>query len=244
MEHITQLIQHYGVPVVFLTVLLSRAGVPFPAWPILLVAGALTAANAALLPILIGTAMAGDMIADVCWYAAGARWGRRVLGLLCKFTLNHGLRCGCSIVFVGQMSLDVLTLVGNCSFHMRYLFLEFPKFGIPVAKFCIQLSILGSEIRLLCPKYLQGRAWGQRTNELGVTRARQPEPPLLHNSVRFGLRELFIELLQAVGHNVVALVCAQQIVLFLLLLGEIGLGLAEPGQQRRALRLGHVQLLR
>jgi membrane protein DedA with SNARE-associated domain/rhodanese-related sulfurtransferase len=87
-EHIAQLIQHYGVPVVFLTVLLSRAGLPYPAWPVLLVAGALTAAHGALLPLLIGAAVAGDVTADICWYGAGVRWGRRVLSLLCKFTLS------------------------------------------------------------------------------------------------------------------------------------------------------------
>ncbi len=88
MEQIAQMIQHYGMPVVFLTVLLSRAGLPFPAWPVLLVAGALTAANGASLPLLIGVAVAGDMIADLFWYGAGVRWGRRVLGMLCKFTLS------------------------------------------------------------------------------------------------------------------------------------------------------------
>ena len=88
MEQIAQLIQHYGVAVVFLTVLISRAGVPYPVWPILLVAGALTAAHSAFLPALIGAAVAGDVTADICWYGAGARWGRRVLGLLCKFTLS------------------------------------------------------------------------------------------------------------------------------------------------------------
>ena len=88
MENIAQMIQHYGVAVVFLTVLLSRAGLPYPAWPVLLVAGALTAANAASLPLLIAAAVAGDVIADLFWYAAGARWGRGVLGLLCRFTLS------------------------------------------------------------------------------------------------------------------------------------------------------------
>jgi membrane protein DedA with SNARE-associated domain/rhodanese-related sulfurtransferase len=88
MEHIAQLIQHFGVAVVFLAVLLSRAGLPYPAWPVLLVAGALTAAHGALLPLLIAAAVAGDVIADLFWYGAGARWGRRVLGFLCKFTLS------------------------------------------------------------------------------------------------------------------------------------------------------------
>jgi membrane protein DedA with SNARE-associated domain/rhodanese-related sulfurtransferase len=87
-EHITQLIQHHGVAVVFLTVLLSRGGLPYPAWPVLLVAGALTAANGMSVLLLFGAAVAGDVIADVFWYGAGVRWGRRALGFLCKFTLS------------------------------------------------------------------------------------------------------------------------------------------------------------
>jgi membrane protein DedA with SNARE-associated domain/rhodanese-related sulfurtransferase len=82
------MIQHEGVPVVFLTVLLSRAGLPFPAWPILLVAGALMAANGTAFLFLFAAATAGTVIADLFWYGAGMRWGRRMLGLLCRFTLS------------------------------------------------------------------------------------------------------------------------------------------------------------
>lgn len=88
MEHIARMIQHEGVPVVFLTVLLSRAGLPFPAWPILLVAGALTTVNSSTFPVLFAAATAGTVIADLFWYGAGAHWGRRILGLLCRFTLS------------------------------------------------------------------------------------------------------------------------------------------------------------
>ncbi|HEY3778967.1 MAG TPA: DedA family protein/thiosulfate sulfurtransferase GlpE [Rhizomicrobium sp.] len=88
MQHIAELIQGYGVAIVFLLVMVSRAGLPIPAWPVLLVAGALTASRAALLPPLFAAAAAGSLVADLLWYAAGARWGRRVLGLLCRFTLS------------------------------------------------------------------------------------------------------------------------------------------------------------
>jgi membrane protein DedA with SNARE-associated domain/rhodanese-related sulfurtransferase len=87
-QHIAELIQGYGVAIVFLLVMVSRAGLPIPAWPVLLVAGALTASRAALLPPLFAAAAAGSLVADLLWYAAGARWGRRVLGLLCRFTLS------------------------------------------------------------------------------------------------------------------------------------------------------------
>lgn len=87
MEYLTEIIQH-GAPVVFLTVFLSRAGLPFPAWPILLVAGALTMSSGAPLLPLFAAATAGTVIADLFWYGAGIRWGRGVLGVLCKFTLS------------------------------------------------------------------------------------------------------------------------------------------------------------
>lgn len=88
MQHIAGLIQAYGVPAIFLLVMASRAGLPIPAWPALLLAGALTVRHAALLVPLLAAAAGGSLVADALWYAVGARWGRRVLSLLCRFTLS------------------------------------------------------------------------------------------------------------------------------------------------------------
>lgn len=88
MHEVTHLIEHYGLLVVFLSVLLDIGGVPLPSYPVLLVAGALSLTDGASLPGIIGAGVAGAMIADLLWYAAGARLGRKVLSLLCRFTLS------------------------------------------------------------------------------------------------------------------------------------------------------------
>ena len=87
MQHITYLIHQYGLLVVFLNVLLEQGGLPLPSYPMLLVVGALTLAGGAVMPALI-VAIVAAIIADLAWYAAGARLGRRVLAVLCKVSLS------------------------------------------------------------------------------------------------------------------------------------------------------------
>lgn len=88
MQHIATLIEHYGLLIVFVNVLLSQSGAPVPSWPMLLVAGALSAAGGAPIAVVLIAAVAGSLIADLGWYAAAARFGRRVLALLCKVSLS------------------------------------------------------------------------------------------------------------------------------------------------------------
>jgi membrane protein DedA with SNARE-associated domain/rhodanese-related sulfurtransferase len=57
-------------------------------WPVLLIAGALSIGAGAPWPEVVIAAMAGAMLADLAWYIAGARYGRRVLALLCKLSLS------------------------------------------------------------------------------------------------------------------------------------------------------------
>ena len=57
-------------------------------WPVLLAAGALSIGAGAPLPAVLVAAVAGAIIADLGWYIAGARYGRRVLAFLCKVSLS------------------------------------------------------------------------------------------------------------------------------------------------------------
>ena len=88
MQHLTYLIEQYGLLIVFANVLFSQGGAPLPAWPTLLVAGALSAAGGAPIAGVMIAAVAGSLVADLGWYAAAARFGRRVLTLLCKVSLS------------------------------------------------------------------------------------------------------------------------------------------------------------
>lgn len=88
MQSITQLIEHYGVALVFISVLLDLLGLPIPSYPILVIAGALSVSGGASIESVIGAGLAAAVLADLTWYVIGARYGSRVLTLLCKFTLS------------------------------------------------------------------------------------------------------------------------------------------------------------
>jgi membrane protein DedA with SNARE-associated domain/rhodanese-related sulfurtransferase len=81
-------IGQYGVGVVVLNVLLDQIGLPLPAVPTLIVAGAVAAGGKMpLLPLFFGSVMA-CLMADCGWYLIGQRYGIRVLKTLCKISLE------------------------------------------------------------------------------------------------------------------------------------------------------------
>ena len=83
MATLVELIQHYGLAFVFVNVLLLQAGLPVPAYPTLIITGALAATGGASVPALVGTAVVAALIADVGWFLAGRRFGSRVLRTIC-----------------------------------------------------------------------------------------------------------------------------------------------------------------
>src|ERR1700675_1574608 len=83
-----RLIAEYGLALVFANVLLEQVGLPIPAIPTLVVAGAL-AAEGGFSPLAIfAVAFVACMIGDVIWYLGGRRYGRRVMTLLCRVSLS------------------------------------------------------------------------------------------------------------------------------------------------------------
>jgi membrane protein DedA with SNARE-associated domain/rhodanese-related sulfurtransferase len=88
MRHLAFLLAHYGLALVFINVLISQGGAPVPMWPVLLAAGALSIGAGAPWPEVVVAAVAAALLADFAWYLAGARYGRRVLALLCKVSLS------------------------------------------------------------------------------------------------------------------------------------------------------------
>jgi membrane protein DedA with SNARE-associated domain/rhodanese-related sulfurtransferase len=88
MQQLVSLLEQYGLTFVFVHVLAEQAGVPLPAYPTLIVAGALIAhANYGVSELLFA-AVAASMLADLAWYFAGARLGRPVLRTLCRISLS------------------------------------------------------------------------------------------------------------------------------------------------------------
>ena len=78
----------FSLGVVFLNVLLEQLGVPVPAVPTLVVAGALAADHRLPAASLYALAVAACVIGDSTWYLAGRIYGGRVMNLLCRISLT------------------------------------------------------------------------------------------------------------------------------------------------------------
>src|SRR5207248_556517 len=61
---------------------------PIPSFPILVVAGAATVTGHYSLFPVVAVAVLASLLADMSWYWAGKRFGRRILSLLCRITLS------------------------------------------------------------------------------------------------------------------------------------------------------------
>jgi membrane protein DedA with SNARE-associated domain/rhodanese-related sulfurtransferase len=82
------LIAQYGLALVFVNVLLERAGLPLPATPTLLICGALVATGRLSVAWIFALALLACVIGDTLWYAAGRYYGRRVMKFLCRVSLS------------------------------------------------------------------------------------------------------------------------------------------------------------
>src|SRR5690349_19608576 len=87
-KRMNELITQYGLALVFANVLLEQLGLPIPAIPTLIVAGALSAEGKFSAWGIFGVAFVACMIGDGLWYLAGRRYGRRVMTLLCRMSLS------------------------------------------------------------------------------------------------------------------------------------------------------------
>jgi len=88
MNHLLDLLQYYGLAFVFINVLALQAGFPVPAYPTLIVTGALAARGNYSLAALLATAVGASLIADIGWYSVGRRVGGPVLRTLCRISLS------------------------------------------------------------------------------------------------------------------------------------------------------------
>jgi membrane protein DedA with SNARE-associated domain len=86
-EALDFLIRH-GYSVLFTVVFVEQLGLPIPAAPFMLAAGALAGAKQLNLALAIGLASLASLIADTVWYELGRRRGGRVLQFLCRISLE------------------------------------------------------------------------------------------------------------------------------------------------------------
>jgi membrane protein DedA with SNARE-associated domain/rhodanese-related sulfurtransferase len=136
MDQIASEIERYGLWVVFVNVLLAESGLPLPAFPILLTAGALATRAGYPLLGLIAAGVTGCLIADLAWYWCGTRYGGRVLGWLCRMSLSPD----------------------RCVRQTQTMFLKIGKSSLLFAKFLPALSTLSVAMagvsRMRAPAFL------------------------------------------------------------------------------------------
>jgi membrane protein DedA with SNARE-associated domain/rhodanese-related sulfurtransferase len=78
----------YGYLLLFAWVLVEQFGIPLPATPVLLAAGALSAERQLSFPLALMAGIAAALIADTSWFFIGRRYGHHVLRILCKLSLE------------------------------------------------------------------------------------------------------------------------------------------------------------
>jgi membrane protein DedA with SNARE-associated domain/rhodanese-related sulfurtransferase len=111
------LISH-GAPILFGAVLMEQIGLPLPALPWLLAAGALAATGGFNLAAGIGLTILACLLADGLWFYLGWSRGHQVLSLLCRISLEPD----------------------SCVRRTENLFTKYGWRGIVIAKFVPGLS--------------------------------------------------------------------------------------------------------
>lgn len=88
MEEMTGLLAQYGLALVFVNVFLTQIGVPVPAIPTLIVAGALAQQGQFSAASVLGVAVTASLVGDLPWFVAGRVFGYRVLNTLCRIAIE------------------------------------------------------------------------------------------------------------------------------------------------------------
>jgi membrane protein DedA with SNARE-associated domain len=88
MNDITQFLFLHGYAILFAGVLLSQAGIPIPAVPILITVGTLAGMGRIDVYLALFTAFSASTISDVFRYYLGRRLGNRVLVFICRVSLE------------------------------------------------------------------------------------------------------------------------------------------------------------
>ncbi len=88
MDGIVDVLVRHGYAVLFGWVFAEQIGLPIPAVPFLLAAGAVAGTGRLSLAIILIAAGLASLVSDTIWYWIGRVRGARVLGLLCRIALE------------------------------------------------------------------------------------------------------------------------------------------------------------
>jgi membrane protein DedA with SNARE-associated domain/rhodanese-related sulfurtransferase len=160
----------FGLVFVFLNVLLEQLGLPVPAVPTLVVAGAVAASGKLSGSALYALAVAACIIADVTWYAAGRHYGGRVMNLLCRVSLSPdtcvsqthtaferwGPKALLFAKFVPGLALLTPPLAGATRMHFgRFIVFTALGAGLWVGAALLGGALLRTQIEKLLPQVAQ-----------------------------------------------------------------------------------------
>lgn len=148
MQELIDLVARYGLALVFLNVLAEQVGLPIPAVPTLIVAGAAAATGQISASGVFLVAILACYIGDSLWFAGGRIYGRRVLRLLCRVSLSpdscvsqsehHFERWGKAVLIVSKFLPGLSTVTPPLAGAMR---MGWPSFialnGIGIALWAI-----------------------------------------------------------------------------------------------------------
>ncbi|WP_454831488.1 DedA family protein/thiosulfate sulfurtransferase GlpE [Pseudoxanthomonas wuyuanensis] len=109
-----ELVERYGVLLVFANVLALSLGLPVPAMPTLILVGASLALHAdplwlSLAGVLL-VSVTASLIGDSAWYYAGRRYGNRTLQSLCRLSLSRDSCLKQTERFYGRFGVRVLSV--------------------------------------------------------------------------------------------------------------------------------------
>jgi membrane protein DedA with SNARE-associated domain len=137
MNEIIQFLIQHGYTVLFVWVFAEQIGLPIPAAPILLAAGALAGEGQLHLAIAVGLSLIAALLSDLFWYLVGWRKGGSVLSLLCRISLNpdscvrrtldifsrHGARSLLVAKFIPGINTVAPSMAGIFHMHLLRFFL-------------------------------------------------------------------------------------------------------------------------
>src|SRR6266545_3221092 len=88
MNETLEFVVRHGAALLFAAVFVEQLGVPLPAAPWLLAAGALAVTGKINWFTALTAATFGSLLADLIWFYLGRYGGHRVLNLLCRISLE------------------------------------------------------------------------------------------------------------------------------------------------------------
>jgi len=152
----THILLTYGYFLLFVWVLVEQLGLPLPATPVLLAAGALSAERQINFTTALFFGLAACLISDSTWFFVGRRFGHQVLRLLCKLSLepticvrrtqtSFGLRGRVTLLFA-KFVPGLASLSSPVAGQSGMPFIEFLLFDLIGATVWVSVLLAGGRI--------------------------------------------------------------------------------------------------